>query len=339
MSTARPITEQTVNRASLIAMAVIVTSIIGFGLGTPFITILFGYLTLHYLGKVLPKRWAIVAFCVLVLILFYLFVHFLREAVGALPLAASKAVPTLLDFADTWGFNAPFEDPHGLKTYVLQTVNSQLHFVARFAQFFTKEFVYVIIALVATCGIFSTGHVDLGGSTYAIRNNMYSVFTGKLSERFTNLFKSFHTVMGAQVVISAVNTVFTGIFVYSLSLFGSPMPYSFVIIVVTFLCGLLPIIGNLISNTIIFGIGLTQSVQLGVISLTYLIVLHKFEYFLNSRIIGGRIKNPMWLTLLSLLVGERLAGIPGMILAPVLLNYMKIEGAKVEIETSHQPGT
>jgi predicted PurR-regulated permease PerM len=126
--------------------------------------------------------------------------------------------------------------------------------------------------------------------------------------------------MGAQVVISLVNTFFTGLFVLSLSLFGAPMPYSFVIIVVTFLCGLLPIVGNLISNTIIFCIGLTQSVQLGVISLSYLIILHKFEYFLNSKIIGGRIKNPMWLTLLSLLVGERLAGIPGMILAPVILN-------------------
>jgi predicted PurR-regulated permease PerM len=115
------------------------------------------------------------------------------------------------------------------------------------------------------------------------------------------------------------------------------MPYSFVIIVVTFLCGLLPIVGNLISNTIIFGIGLTQSVQMGVLSLAYLITLHKFEYFLNSKIIGGRIKNPMWLTLISLLVGERLAGIPGMILAPVILNYLKLEGSKVAVEITHPP--
>jgi predicted PurR-regulated permease PerM len=40
----------------------------------------------------------------------------------------------------------------------------------------------------------------------------------------------------------------------------------------------------------------------------------------------------MWLTLLSLLVGERLAGIPGMILAPVILNYLKIEGTKLQVE-------
>jgi predicted PurR-regulated permease PerM len=325
------ISEYSLNRASFISIGAIVSSIFFFGLGTPFITILFGCLLLHYIGKILPKRAAILSFCVLVLILFYLFVHFMKEAVDALPLAISKAIPTLVSYANDHGFTMPFDDPEGLKKYLMQTVNSQLHFVARFTQVFTKEFVYVIIALVATCGIFATGRADLGSDSYTIRNNVYSVFTQKLSERFRNFFSSFHTVMGAQVVISSVNTFFTGLFIIGLSLFGAPLPYSFVIIVVTFLCGLLPIVGNLISNTIIFGIGLTQSVQLAVAALIYLIVLHKFEYFLNSKIIGGRIKNPMWLTLLSLLVGERLAGIPGMILAPVILNYCKLEGSAVEI--------
>lgn len=43
-------------------------------------------------------------------------------------------------------------------------------------------------------------------------------------------------------------------------------------------------------------------------------MLHKLEYFLNSKIIGDRIKNPVWLTLLALIIGERFMGIPGMIL-------------------------
>jgi predicted PurR-regulated permease PerM len=58
------------------------------------------------------------------------------------------------------------------------------------------------------------------------------------------------------------------------------------------------------------------------------VVLHKFEYFLNSKIIGSRIKNPMWLTLLGLVVAERMMGIPGMILAPVILNYVKAEASR-----------
>jgi predicted PurR-regulated permease PerM len=52
------------------------------------------------------------------------------------------------------------------------------------------------------------------------------------------------------------------------------------------------------------------------------------EYFLNSKIIGDRIRNPMWLTLLGLVVGEKLMGIPGMILAPVVLYYIKVEAKR-----------
>ena len=51
-------------------------------------------------------------------------------------------------------------------------------------------------------------------------------------------------------------------------------------------------------------------------ALAFLVLLHKLEYFLNSKIIGDRIKNPVWLTLIALIVGERFMGIPGMILAP-----------------------
>ena len=200
MLTTTPVTDQTAARLSFAAFLVILCGVIYFGLGTPFITILFGYLTLHYLGKQLRKPFAILAFGVLVFILFYLFAHFMREAVRALPLAASKAIPTIVNFADQYGFNAPFDDPEGLKSYALQSLNSQLHFLARFAQFFTKEFVYVIIALVATCGIFASGRVDLGTDSYTIRNNLYSVFAQKLTARFGHFFQSFHTVMGAQVV-------------------------------------------------------------------------------------------------------------------------------------------
>jgi predicted PurR-regulated permease PerM len=327
----QPISEQSLTRASFLAFTGILVSLFIFGLGTPLVTILFGYLILHFIGKLMPKKIAVLTFAILVCILFYLFVHFMREAVRAVPLALSKAIPTIVTFANDQGLDTPFDNPEGFKTYALQAVESQLHFLARFAQVFTKEFIYVIIALVATCGIFMTGRIDLGAESYRVSNNLYSGFTKQLEDRFSNFFKSFRTVMGAQVVISLVNTFFTGLFIIGLSLFGAPLPYSFVLIVVTFLCGLLPIVGNLISNTIIFGIGLTQSVQLGVISLSYLIILHKFEYFLNSKIIGGRIKNPMWLTLLSLLLGERLAGIPGMILAPVILNYCKLEGSTVEV--------
>ena len=107
-----------------------------------------------------------------------------------------------------------------------------------------------------------------------------------------------------------------------------------VLIMLTFLCGLLPIIGNIISNTLIVGVAFTfpeSGPRMALISLTFLIIIHKLEYFLNSKIIGDRIKNPMWLTLIGLVLGEKLMGVPGMILAPVVLHYIKVEASKNKV--------
>jgi predicted PurR-regulated permease PerM len=37
------------------------------------------------------------------------------------------------------------------------------------------------------------------------------------------------------------------------------------------------------------------------------------------------------LTLFGLIVGEKLMGVPGMILSPVILNYLRVEMSKIEV--------
>ncbi len=93
----------------------------------------------------------------------------------------------------------------------------------------------------------------------------------------------------------------------------------------------MPIVGNLVSNTIIVFVALTVSLKLAISALLFLVLIHKLEYFLNSKIIGDRIRNPIWLTLVALIIGERLMGIPGLILAPVVLNYLRVEMLTVEV--------
>jgi len=78
------------------------------------------------------------------------------------------------------------------------------------------------------------------------------------------------------------------------------------------------------------GIAFIESPQKALLALGFLVVIHKLEYFLNGTIIGGRIRNPLWLTLLGLVIGERLMGVPGMILAPVVLNYARMEASKIQ---------
>ena len=82
-------------------------------------------------------------------------------------------------------------------------------------------------------------------------------------------------------------------------------------------------VGNIISNTIIAIVAL--SVSFYVAALLYLIVIHKLEYFLNARIVGGEIQARAWELLLAMLVMEAAFGLPGLVAAPVFYAYVKRE--------------
>ncbi|TGV49533.1 hypothetical protein EN803_41590, partial [Mesorhizobium sp. M2D.F.Ca.ET.160.01.1.1] len=77
--------------------------------------------------------------------------------------------------------------------------------------------------------------------------------------------------------------------------------------------GLLPVVGNIISNTIITIVALSVSFYVAVAALLYLIVIHKLEYFLNARIVGGEIQARAWELLLAMLVMEAAFGLPGLV--------------------------
>jgi predicted PurR-regulated permease PerM len=73
--------------------------------------------------------------------------------------------------------------------------------------------------------------------------------------------------------------------------------------------------------------------------LIFLVAIHKLEYLLNSKIVGERIRNPFWLTLLALIVGERLMGVPGIVLAPVILSYIKMETSRIPVAGASDTAT
>jgi predicted PurR-regulated permease PerM len=150
--------------------------------------------------------------------------------------------------------------------------------------------------------------------------------TVTLSTRAANLVTAFRDVVFAQVKISAVNTVLTGIFLLVvLPLFGVYLPLAKTLVVATFVVGLLPVVGNLISNTLIFVMGLSISLWVALAALGYLIVIHKLEYFLNARIIGTQIRARAWELLIAMLLMEAIFGAPGLIAAPIYYAYLKRE--------------
>jgi len=146
------------------------------------------------------------------------------------------------------------------------------------------------------------------------------------SARALRLSVAFRRVVLAQIWISAVNTAFTALYLaVVLPLFGLELPFTKTLIIVTFIAGLLPIIGNLMSNTAIFIVSLSQSLTVAMVSLAYLIVIHKLEYFLNARIVGQQIRAKAWEILLAMLVMEAAFGIAGLVAAPIFYAYMKNE--------------
>ena len=110
-----------------------------------------------------------------------------------------------------------------------------------------------------------------------------------------------------------------------LPLFGVHLPLSKTLVLITFLAGLLPVVGNIISNTIITIVALSVSFYVAVAALLYLIVIHKLEYFLNARIVGGEIQARAWELLLAMLVMEAAFGLAGLVAAPVFYAYLKRE--------------
>lgn len=153
-----------------------------------------------------------------------------------------------------------------------------------------------------------------------------------LRSRLENFGKAFENVVFAQVKISAINTTLTAIFLFIvLPLAGVHLPYSKTLVLITFIAGLLPVIGNLISNTMIVLVALGLSFNVAIAALVFLILIHKLEYFINARIIGTRINAKAWELLLAMLLMESMFGAGGLLLAPIIYAYIKAELQQVQL--------
>ncbi len=147
-----------------------------------------------------------------------------------------------------------------------------------------------------------------------------------LGRRTHHLAVAFHNIVFAQIKISVINTAFTAIFLFgALPLFGVHVPLAKTLVVLTFVVGLLPVIGNLISNTAVTVAALSVSLGVGVAALVFLVLIHKLEYLLNARIIGTQIRASAWELLIAMLLMEAIFGLPGLVAGPIYYAYLKSE--------------
>jgi predicted PurR-regulated permease PerM len=180
-----------------------------------------------------------------------------------------------------------------------------------------KTFVHVLFGMVIG-GMTALHHFDVTDRWHPFEASLYSR-TGALADAFDK-------VVFAQVKISALNTAFTLVYLMViLPLFGIRLPLVTVLVPLTFVTGLLPVIGNLISNAAIVMISLGVSPGVAMASLVFLVAIHKLEYFFNARIVGGEVQASAWELLSAMLVMEAVFGIVGLIAAPVVYAWLKAE--------------
>ena len=309
-------------RISYVIVVVLMALVAYLHLGTFLLTSLFGYLALQVFSIRRSKALSVTLYLIAVAVIGAGLVYFSNLAYHTLPRIAEISIPAMVVFAEKNGIELPFADYASLKSTALDAAREGFAIVGRYATVASFQFVLVVAGLVVPVSVFLGSGWTANNDAPGAPDSFYSAVTRELTARFKTLYASFAKVMGAQIVISAINAGLTGAF-----LLLNSYPYAGLLTTLVFLCGLLPIVGNLISNAVIVGVGFTLSSRTGVYALVFLVVIHKLEYFLNSKIVGRRINSPMWLTLIGLLVGERLMGIPGMILAPVVLHFINVEAS------------
>ena len=305
-------------------------------LGVLLLSVLFSYFILSKLDFLKHRgKWAAIAFfCILLAFTAYGLGFFIQAMVEALPSIAEKSLPAIIQWAGAHQIVLPFTDLNSLKEEALKMARDSAKDIGKFADFArgaTTEFVYLSLGCLVAMGLFLNPKIEMDEPSSANRNNLYSLCCEEIGLRFATFYKSFDMVMNAQVTISIINAVLTGIFMAAAGL-----PHMPVAVGVTFICGMIPVVGNILSNVFVVAIGFIVSPAKGLGALAFLVCIHHLGFFLNSKIIGAKIRSPIWLTLVALVVGERLMGVTGMVLSPVVLHYIRIEAALIPVKQKQE---
>lgn len=132
---------------------------------------------------------------------------------------------------------------------------------------------------------------------------------GTLVRWFEHLAESVSLTVQLQLVVAACNAVLT---LPVLLLIG--VPHVPALMVLIFVSGLIPVVGNLISGAVLVVLAYQVKGWLGVslfVGLTF--VLHKVEsYYLNPRLTARHVALPGFVLILSLLAWEHLLGFAGL---------------------------
>jgi predicted PurR-regulated permease PerM len=137
-------------------------------------------------------------------------------------------------------------------------------------------------------------------------------FSDMLLHYFKLLAAAVMVTVKLQVVVAAVNAVLTLPVLWLLHLRHIPT-----LLVLIFVFGLIPVLGNFLSGAILIAVTYTQKGLPGVAVLVVLtFVLHKIEsYYLNPRLASAHVKMPSLAIVVSLILFEHMFGVAGLFMS------------------------
>ena len=150
--------------------------------------------------------------------------------------------------------------------------------------------------------------------------------TQALQRRVMLLGEAFRQIVAAQFWIALFNTSLTAIFLlFILPALDMALPYTPALIMLTFVAGLIPIVGNLFCNVVLTIVGLSVSPVAAAVCLGFLILIHKAEYVINAKVVRQRTHMAVWELLTVMFVAESVFGPAGLVAAPLFYAYLKKE--------------
>jgi len=221
---------------------------------------------------------------------------------GTLPASVADVLPTTIE---------------GLRQQLAEILGEHVQKISVVGMEGIKVFAHILLGMVVG-GMAAVHHFK--------EHDTAPPFISALRSRLRTLTTAFDKVVFAQVKISALNTALTAVYLLIvLPLFGIHLPMATFLVLLTFAVGMLPVVGNLVSNTVIVVISLGVSPGVGIASLLFLVLIHKAEYFMNARIVGHEVQATAWELLSAMLLMEAVFGVVGLVAAPVLYAWLKAE--------------
>jgi predicted PurR-regulated permease PerM len=201
------------------------------------------------------------------------------------------------------------------QTWLVDYLQSQAHALSGFGTAGLRGSLLVYVGLiVGALMVGTTQSISQGPLRSALR------------QRGRDFMNAFRQIVVAQFWIAAFNAACTATFLWLiLPLADVHMPYAATLVGLTFLAGLIPIVGNLLCNSVLTIAGVSVSPAVGLACLLFLVAIHKFEYVINAKIVGKRTNTAAWELLSVMFIGEAIFGVAGLVAAPLYYAYTKRE--------------